>query len=394
MPKAPPLQARAVVRPIHTTFDLADASGGPSRSVTRLCDGLARAGAETEILTTAADGPEVLPREAGVDVARTEPPRWRAAFGSASAFGDAVARAAAAPGAVVHDHGLWLPSNASAAHAARRAGAPFVAAPKGMASPWALRHRWWKKRTAWYAYQRRALATAAAFHVTSEAEADDVHRLGLGVPVALVPHGVEAPPEAPPAPPRARRRALFLSRLHPKKGLPLLVEAWARVRPEAWELVIAGPDEGGHRAEVEALVEAACLGEAVSVRGAVADDDKWTLYRSADLFVLPTHSENFGIVVAEALAAGVPVITTHGAPWGTLERERCGWWTEISADALMAALAEATSLAEADLRAAGERGRAYALRTFSWDQAAADLLDVYLWLLGECEAPACVSFPS
>jgi glycosyltransferase involved in cell wall biosynthesis len=362
--------------------------------VTRLCDALVRAGVPTAIVTGLSDGAEVLPRESGISVRRTPAPGWQAAFGGRAAFGDTVREAAGASAAVVHDHGLWLPENAAVAYAARRAGAPLVVALKGMASPWALRHRRLKKKAAWWAYQRRALALADVLQVSSSGEVEDVRRLGLGAPVALVPYGVEPPPEAVEAergPVEAGpRRALFLSRIHPVKGLPLLVEAWARVRPQGWELVVAGPDEGGHRAEVERLVREAGLDGAVSFTGPVADGEKWALYRSASLFVLPTHTENFGIVVAEALAAGVPVLTTRGAPWAALERERCGWWTDVSADGVAGALAEATALPAGALREAGERGRRYARRELSWDRAAVQTRALYAWLLGRGERPDCV----
>lgn len=385
-PPAPPAWlavAGPTVRAVHTVSSLADADGGPSRSVSRLCDALARAGVATEVVTGPAYGPEVLPRERSVAVHHAPAAPLAAVLGGSVPFADVVAGAAGQPRTVVHDHGLWLPANAASAQAARRAGAPLVVALKGMASAWALEHRRLKKRAAWHLYQRRVLASAAVLQVTSEEEVEDARRLGLSRPIALTPHGVEEPPEAPDAPPPSGpRRALFLSRVHPKKGLPLLVEAWARVQPDGWELVIAGPDEGGHRAEVERLAREAGIRAAVRFLGPVPDAEKWALYRSASLFVLPTYSENFGIVVAEALAAGVPVLTTRGAPWAALERERCGWWTEITADAITAALAEATALSAGPLREAGERGRGYARRELSWSRAGEHTQALYEWLLG------------
>lgn len=385
-------------RPVHvvqTVGDLWVASGGPSRSVTALADGLARAGAGVTLVTSWPDpsAPIVRPAEPGVRLrAVAAPPRgglWR---GAASPFGRAVAAAAPPGPAVVHDHGVWLPTNRAAALVARATGRPLVVSPKGMLSERALGIKRTKKRAAWHLYQRRALRAAAAFQATSEVEAEDVRRAGLRQPVAVIAHGVRVPPDAaPPQADGAGRTALFLSRVHPIKGLPDLVAAWARVRPEGWRLVVAGPEEEGHRAEVERQVQGSGLADAVTFAGPVGESEKWDLYRSADLFVLPTHSENFGIVVAEALAAGLPVITTHGAPWQALETERCGWWVPVGAEPFAGALSEATSAPPDALREMGWRGRAYVRRELSWDRAAAEHLALYRWLLGAGPRPDCVA---
>jgi glycosyltransferase involved in cell wall biosynthesis len=295
------------------------------------------------------------------------------------------------PGVVLHDHGLWLPTNHAVARAGARAGAPRVVSVRGMLSEWALQAGGVKKKVAWWAYQRQDLQRASALHATSEDEVRHIRDAGLRPPVALVPNGVALPAtSATHGADGAPRRALFLSRLHPVKGLEHLVRAWAQVRPPGWELVLAGPDDGGHRSVVEALVRELGVADATRFTGPVGDDAKWDLYRSADLFVLPTFSENFGIVVAEALAAGVPVITTTGAPWQELEARDCGWWVEIGVEPLAQALAEATSLAPERRRAMGHRGRALVEERYSWGHVAEQMHAVYAWLLGQGPRPDCV----
>ncbi len=394
---APPPEPRSHaggVRAAHAVGHLAADHGGPSRTVTSLCRALAAVGVSVEIVTTPPRGAEdvVRPPESLVAVRYAEAAGalWQRA---ASPFAQAVAAVARPAPAVVHDHGLWLPTNLAAAHAARRAGVPLVVSPHGMLSAWALGFNRTKKRAAWALYQRRALGWARLFQVSAEAEGEDVRRAGLRQPVAIIPHGVDGPPAGLPprtCPTGGARQALFLSRIHPKKGLLPLVEAWAAVRPPGWALTIAGPDENGHRAEVERRVQALGLGDVVSFRGPADDDEKWALYAGADLFVLPTFSENFGIVVAEALVAGVPVLTTRAAPWRVLEERGCGWWIELGAEPLAAALAEATRTPEGALRAMGERGRAYAEANLSWTRVAAEQADVYRWLVGTGPRPACV----
>ena len=144
---------------------------------------------------------------------------------------------------------------------------------------------------------------------------------------------------------------------------------------------MAGPDEGGHRAEVAAMIREAGLQDVWSLGGEVDDVAKWEVFRSSDLFILPTHSENFGISVAEALAAGLPVITTTGAPWGGLESHHCGWWVDPSAPALAGALAAATSSEVDSLREMGSRGRSWMAAEFSWKGVAESMARAYKTLV-------------
>ena len=253
-----------------------------------------------------------------------------------------------------------------------------------MLEPWARRHRRWKKTLAWAAFQRRDLHAAAALHATAASEASHLRDLGLRQPIAVIPNGVTVPEDTAAHDNEERglpRRALFLSRLHPKKGLPLLLDAWAAVAPSRWELVIAGPDEGGHLADLEGQVERLGL-QGVHFKGPVPDTEKWDLYRSSDLFVLPTYSENFGVVVAEALAAGVPVLTTTGAPWSDLVDRRCGWWVGPALEPLRDALQVATGASDTERCAMGLRGRALVEEHYAWGSIAEHMLEVYEWLLG------------
>ena len=167
----------------------------------------------------------------------------------------------------------------------------------------------------------------------------------------------------------------------------MLLDVWAEVRPPGWELVIAGPDEGGHRADLEAQVMRLGLQRDVLFCGAVADADKWALYRSADLFVLPTHSENFGVVVAEALAVGVPVITTTGAPWSMLTESGCGWWVPPKPRPLIEAVRSATSISDSERAAMGRRGRANVAETYGWESVVEQMRAVYEWALGRDPHP-------
>lgn len=381
------------MRVVHTINSLRSDHGGPSRSVTALCTALAQRGVEVAIVTHErgpGEGEPVQPDE-GIPIKFAERELGYRSFLPGSGAFAAVIEATVGPVTIVHDSGLWLPSNHAAMRVAARMNVPCMVSIKGMLSEWALRFNQTKKRAAWHLYQRRDLRGAGALHATSEAEVADIRRVGLRQPIALIPNGVMLP-DSPRHDSSDSRvwRALFLSRLHPVKGLMNLVRAWAQVQPEGWELVLAGPDDGGHRGEIEQAVRELGITGKVRFTGPVGDEEKWDLYREADLFVLPTFSENFGIVVAEALGAGVPVITTTGAPWQALETHDCGWWVEIGVEPLVQALAEAVRLSDEQRRAMGERGRALVEREYSWAHVAEQMHDVYVWLLGQGPRPDCV----
>ena len=374
---------------VHTINGLRADHGGPSRSVGALATATSELGVPVEIVAGREPHDDIL-RPPAVPVHLANRPGGRDLLRPrASSFGRTLLDAVRGGHAIIHDHGLWLPSNHIAAVVANRQRVPRVVSARGMISDWALSQAARKKRVAWHVYQRRDLASASLIHATSEAEVVEAQRLGVNVPIARIPNGVEIPDwdSLPPWSTSPMRHALFLSRVHPKKGLLSLIEAWARVRPDRWTLVIAGPDEDGHKAEVEQAASHAGIRGQVEFIGPVADASKWDAYRSADLFVLPTHSENFGIVVAEALAAGVPVLTTQGAPWSELQTHQCGWWTGIGADPIATALAEATALPTPTLREMGERGRQLVESHYAWTRAAEQMIEAYAWIFGGGSRP-------
>jgi glycosyltransferase involved in cell wall biosynthesis len=163
----------------------------------------------------------------------------------------------------------------------------------------------------------------------------------------------------------------------------MLVEAWARVRPRGWKLRIAGPDEAGHRLQVEQSISAAGLGEIVSFLGPLEGQAKQAAFSDADLFVLPSHSESFGMVIAEALAHGLPVLTTTATPWPTLRDHDCGWCVDPSVAGLTEGLRQATSCGSETLRAMGERGQTFVAKEFGWARIATQFLEIYEAILSQ-----------
>jgi glycosyltransferase involved in cell wall biosynthesis len=348
---------------LMTATSLDASYGGPAVSVSRLATALAAAGVEVALWS--ADGSVSRTDLLGADTTvRRLGGDLRAA---ALAFGPDVA----------HDNGLWLPHNHRIAQLALAAGWPRVLSTRGMLEPWALRHKRWKKAAAWRLYQRRDANRAAALHASADAEAANLAAMGLKAPIHTIANGVDVPELAPASCVADRpMTAVFLGRIYPVKGLPMLVEAWARVRPAGWRLVIAGPDEAGHRSEVEAGVAAAFLTGSISFAGPVAGEAKAALLSAADLFVLPSHSESFGMALAEALAHGAPVLTTTAVPWPQVEARQCGWRIAPTVDGLAEGLRIATARDRASLEAMGAAGRALATE-YGWPRIADAFVALY-----------------
>ena len=285
---------------------------------------------------------------------------------------------------VVHIHGTWTPILAVASYLASSKGIPVVVSPHGCLEPWALQHRGLKKRLALALYQKRIFSKAAMMVATARQELESIRWLDIETPVAVIPNGVDIPHVRTHSK-VDERKFLFLSRIHPKKGLPDLVAAWAAVRKPGWRVVVAGPDEEGHLDEILTQIDALGLRGDFEFTGLVTGDRKEALYADADVFVLPTHSENFGIAVAEALARGVPVITTTGAPWEDVETWRCGWWVKPGVAGVAGALVAAMNTPREELSKMGQRGMQLVKEKYSWDQIGRDALEAYQWMLGHSE---------
>ena len=378
---------------VHTVAGIGEREGGPSRTIPGLCRALGECGIDVELLTGETPDRQVNdPAETPYQVryAPTVSVGGRR-FPRPAAFARLL-EVSLEPhtSSVVHDHGLWLPSNHAVAKVARRRRVPRIVSPRGMLSAWSLRYRGGKKRFLWGLFQRRDLERADALHATSQAEAEEFRAVGIENPIAVIANGITAPEGERDGSAHRRKRALFLSRIHPKKGLEALVDAWSAVRPAGWELVIAGPDEEGHRGRIERRVQDAGLGDTVAFPGAVGEDAKWDVYYRSDLFILPSLSENFGLAILEALATGLPVITTRAAPWSALTEQRCGWWTEVGAEPIAAALRDAVALSDSQRLEMGERGRAFVADRYGWDAIAREMEAVYRWMLGTGDPPACL----
>lgn len=288
---------------------------------------------------------------------------------------------------LLHNHSLWMMPNIYPAMAIKDTSCKLVVSPRGTLSDWALANSHLLKKTLRPLLLKPVMNGASAFHATAMTEYEDIRRLGFTQPVALVPNGVDIPDLAVETATR-KRKLLFVSRIHPKKGIDNLLRAWAAVQDRFpdWQLDIVGPDNFGYLGQMKALAHELAL-QRCDFPGPLFGADKQNAYAQAELYILPTHSENFAMTVAEALAAGTPAIVTKGAPWAGLARAGAGWWIDIGVEPLIAALDEALAKPAGDLADMGHRGRDWMIRDFSWDKIAADMAEFYAWLVDGCEAP-------
>jgi glycosyltransferase involved in cell wall biosynthesis len=280
-------------------------------------------------------------------------------------------------GAVVHGHGLYVYPNAAVGRLARRHASPLVYHPHGMFEPWILARSRFKKRVAHVLFEDANFRHARLWRALTAREADQIRARGITAPVVVIPNGIDPgpPPEPRTTAGRSRRQVLFLGRLHPKKGLALLVEAWSHLARQSvdWEVVIAGPDELGHRAEIEALVRAAGLENSFRFLGPVVGEAKRACLLAADVFILPSHSEGFSVAILEAMAAGLPVVATTACNFPELAAAGAGWECAPTAAGVTSALALALAAGDVERQQRGALARALVGARYAWPGLAAAL---------------------
>jgi glycosyltransferase involved in cell wall biosynthesis len=284
---------------------------------------------------------------------------------------------------IIHSHGLRNGIGLEALHVKKLRNVPLLITPHGMLYQPLLQRGKTRKWLVNHLWDDRYRAAADAFHATSLAEADVIRKSGATQPIHVIPIGVEVDQfKVPCTKSSDKKTLLFLGILDRKKGLIRLARAWAQLHRDFpnWQLQIAGPDADGHADEVRS--ELSRLGAEADFVGPVYGEEKARLYRNADLFVLPSDWENFGIAVAEALASALPVITTTGAPWKELLEHKCGWWIEPTTDALAEALSAAMRLSDDVRMEMGQRGRALIQSRYSWPTIANEMRGLYEQLLG------------
>jgi glycosyltransferase involved in cell wall biosynthesis len=363
---------------------IGDESAGPSYSVPSLCTALQENGCEVTLYTLL-DIPAKKYNFKIKNFPRSNIPTK--ALGRSPAMFKTLLKDAP-DFDLIHSHMLWMAPNYYSGIIADKFKKPYVCSPRGTLSQWALSQSIWKKKIVLALGQQKALNTVSCFHATAEQEYDEIKQAGYPmVPCTVIPNGIDIP-TLPDREEKKLQRLTFMSRIHAKKGIDNLIKAWVELQDFfiTWELIIVGPDEHKYAKEMKALAKS--LGaKRITFMGEVKGQDKIHLLTNSDLFVLPTHSENFGMVVAEALACKVPVICTKGAPWQGLIDNDAGWWIDIGIEPLKISLKEVMHLSETERAQKGVNGREWMKRDFSWDKIAKDMIKTYQWLINNSEKP-------
>lgn len=292
---------------------------------------------------------------------------------------------------IYHGNGLWeLPVHFMSIIAFRKK-TPYIISPHGTLDEWSLKKGWLKKKLVLKIFQRKDLKRASCIHVTSFREKQNIRSLGFKNPVAIIPNGIDLennssnlnflPKE---------KKILYLSRIHPVKGIENLITAWSKIDKnfrKGWVVDIVGNGDAKYVSFLKQMIQEKSLESELIFRGPIYNNDKRIAFKEARLFVLPTLSENFGIAIAEALASSLPVITTKGAPWEDLEKFNCGFWLDIGVAPLKEGLVEAMTKSELELYDMGQRGRQLIENKYSMKSVSSQMFSLYNWILTKENKP-------
>ena len=377
--------------------------GGPSRSVPMLVKGLAEVGVDITLMTYWSDDMNTHALDgtsAKLKILRPNFSRSQMEEYIISEKFD-----------VIQLQSMWDLRYHIVAKTARKHRIPYIITPRGMLEPWCLSQKKWKKKLAMTLYQMKDIKRSACVFTTAEMEALHVRDLGVDVPMVVIPNGIEA--DGYPcriSKDKVKKQILFLSRIHIKKGIELLIDAFDRIIKknadmDDWTVAIVGNGEEGYIRELKRKVEDLNLRDKVKILAPVFGDAKVKLYQESSIFCLPSYSENFGMVIAEAMSCGVPCITTNGTPWQLLNGEvstmganldilgknrKTGWCIDLNVDNLEKVLLEAMTMKTEALYEMGQKGNLLVQENFNYKSVARKVMQLYSWLLDGGQTPAFV----
>jgi glycosyltransferase involved in cell wall biosynthesis len=372
---------------LHTISGLSVSSGGPTRSVYSLVKELRKRKINAEIFSqVSSNNLEVISKENFITFVKSK--------NNLDLFSSSFKKQlnlTKSPD-IYHGHGLWQLPIHYMAREARKKNIPYIISPRGMLEPWSLRQKKIKKKIALALYQYKDLSNAACLHATSFMEADNIRKLSLKNTIAVIPNGINISEFSLKnfCMKNETKTVLFLSRIHHKKGIELLIEAWYKLDKtlrNGWNIEIVGNGDENYIEKLNHIIKEKKLNDEIKIVGPKFGKDKIEAYRKSDIFVLPTYSENFGMVIAEALAFGLPVITTKGAPWEELNTHNAGWWIDIGVEPLANALREALKLSDEERKQMGLNGRKLVEEKYSIDIVANKMIQLYEWILGKNKKP-------
>jgi glycosyltransferase involved in cell wall biosynthesis len=372
------------MRTVHTIPAVSSEASGPTYSVTRLCETLQEEGVSVVLATLKWDEntvPKHFHRQFKLGIG----PRK---LGSSPPMKQWLrAQALAGNIEILHNHSLWMMPNVYPGRIAEALGIPYIVSPRGTLSQWALAHRAHLKKLFWAGIQGPSLRCVTGFHATSENEFRDIRKAGFHQPVAVISNGIDIP-KVIEKEVGDYRTLLYLGRFHKVKGIDMLLHAWSSLQHKFpdWRLRIVGVGEEAYYRYLRDLGKSLGLTR-ITMCGPFYGDRKFHEYAQADLYVLPSHSENFGVSVAESLASGTPTVVTTATPWGAIRERNAGWACGANVKDLEATLQEAMKQDPVKLSKMGEIGRKWMIEEYSWASIAQKMQSFYAWVLNGGATP-------
>jgi len=357
-------------------------SGGPSRSVPMLVKGLAELGVDITLMTIRSENMNIHSLEGTTAKLKVLSPSFSrkeiAKYLAEERF------------ELIQIQSVWEMPYHKVILEARKQNIPYIVTPRGMLEPWSLSQKKWKKKLAWWLYQRNDVQKSACVFTTAKMEAEHVSGLGITTCKAVIPNGIET--DAYPCKSSVegvKKQVLFLSRVHVKKGIELLFEAWKRLHSDYadWQLLVIGNGEAEYIHSLENRVESLGLKDSIKILPPVFGEAKIKVYQESALFCLPSFSENFGMVIAEAMSCGTPVITTTNCPWEILNETDTGWCVDLGVDNLECTLREAMGMDANALYDMGQKAGKLIFDNFDYRSVTRKTLRLYEWLLNSGEKP-------
>ena len=284
-------------------------------------------------------------------------------------------------GDIIHNHCLWRMPNIYPLSVKKNKNIKIIISPRGSFNNEALRISKVKK----YIFsnffgQNELLNKCDSFHATSIKEKDEIRSLGYKQPIAIIPNGIDIPILPKEKFSTNKTKFLFLGRLHPIKGLDFLIDSWANINENDIQLEICGHYEDiNYYESLKKKVKVKNI-KNIIFSGPVSGEQKSKKFLQNDVFILPSKSENFGLVIAEALSYGLPVITSDNTPWKDLENNQIGWVTKLDQENLNHKINLASKLSKSTLKEMGLNGREFIKRKYSWGKLSKKYDKYYKWL--------------
>ncbi|MBD5356731.1 MAG: glycosyltransferase [Bacteroides sp.] len=365
-----------------TTLD--KTSGGPSRSVPLLAKGLSEIGVDTTLITCKS-------KEMNTHILSNSKVKLETIPNNIShkMLEEKIMQEGYD---LIHCQNLWHPLYHKVAAIARKNNIPYMMTPRGCLEPWCLKQKRLKKKLALMLYQKGDLQHATCILATSDMEAENIRNLNIKAPIAIIPNGIdinEYTCRKPFSKPDVKQQVCFISRIHEKKGLEVLITAWGDISAKYpdWNLVIAGNGEKTYISKLVKMIEEKGLSNSVRIIPPIFGKEKRNLYYQSAIFILPSYSENFGMVIAEAMSCGLPVITTTATPWQDLNKYNLGWCIDLGVENLRLTISNAINKGMDTLFQMGQKGSVYINTTVNYLAVAQRNKSVYDWILTQSQKP-------